>query len=402
MHAAPALPALPALPAPSDDAPSDAPVNQTVWLPCTLGCGTTLAVLARDDAPDPPTCCARCTAGKPAWEVDPPYILAPGDLVPVEVEAAREYLRDGDGIPLPGQVVPLNLAAYLAQDRPLDTYTVVSVLIEFAVRADAGRVAPPLLAAFSPGRLAFQLLHAGAHRGDHRLAPIAAEWLKSTMLANTHLLPGNLRHRVSTLHRLAGAGEVGKLASFCAACTSAGVPLDDVLFTLSSRGRSLLSHALEEQPANLPEVALFLVSAMLSLSPERPTLPALLTRTFVEACGMGHVPTAMVLLEDPRVHADVDNGEAYNSAVRNQHWGLVYLLDADERFAPWFQAPPLPPPAPQPPPPPVFPLHGQQLCGINGCTKRKSNCAEHNVFNQCGVGGCTVHKSRCTKHKVMG
>ena len=124
--------------------PAPPPVPESVdpeslrYHPCEGGCDTLLACSPYAGPIKPPFRCARCTAGKPAWEKDPPYI-AP-DPAPEEEEEVEEpdYVRDENGIPLEGQVVPLNLAAYLAADRPLDKHTVMTMLVALAVRTERG------------------------------------------------------------------------------------------------------------------------------------------------------------------------------------------------------------------------------------------------------------------------
>ena len=365
--------------------------NALVYHPCEGGCGTTLACSPYAGPIRPPFRCVRCTAGKPAWEQDPPYILAPGDLVPVEVEAAREYLRDADGIPLPGQVVPLNLAAYLAQDRPLDKHLVMTMLVEFAVRKEAGE-------------LAWQLLHtlSAEHRGDERLAPIAVGWVTQRALENRFDYHGDM---ISLVHRFAAAGDVSKLTSL----VSAGLPAWKMLVAKSSDGWSPLSSALVKGPANLPAVTTFFLDAArwlggphpLPLTPEMADaageLPEVLSRAMNMACvynrvpevaqllacpGVdptwnssmclqnaaqlgytpivqllladgradpgaynqfaihlasenGHTDTVAALLGDPRVDPTASNGRALKWALKNRHAAVAALLKADPRMAPW-------------------------------------------------------------------
>ena len=206
--------------------------------PCEGGCDTLLACSPYAGPVEPPFRCVRCTAGKPAWKKDPPYI-APA---PEEEEVEEpDYVRDENGIPLEGQVVPLNLAAYLATDRPLDKHLVMTIMVEFAVRKEAGE-------------LSWQLLHTASaeHRGDERLKPISAGWVAERALENR--LTDEYGNEISFVHRFAAAGDVSKLTSL----SVAGLPAWKMLVAKSSWGSSPLSYALRNSPANLPAVTTFL------------------------------------------------------------------------------------------------------------------------------------------------
>ena len=310
-------------------APPSPDPNALQYHPCEGRCGTTLACSPYAGPIRPPFRCVRCTAGKPAWQKDPPYILAPEDLVPVEVEAAREYLRDADGIPLPGQVVPLNLAAYLAQDRPLDKHTVMTMLVEFAVRKDAGE-------------LSWQLLHtlSAEHRGDERLAPISAGWVEQRALENR--LADEFGGKASLVHRLAVAGDVSKLTSL----VSAGLPAWKMLVTESNKGWSPLTSALYKGPANLSAVSTFFLDAArwlggphpLPLTPEvadaAGKLPGVLSSALNTACYRNRVPEVVQLLACPGVDPTWDNSWCLRDAAQLGHTSIVQLLLADGRADP--------------------------------------------------------------------
>ena len=304
-----------------------------VYHPCEDGCGTTLACSPYAGPVVPPFRCVRCTAGKPAWEKDPPYILAPQDLVPVEVEVAREYLRDGDGIPLEGQVVPLNLAAYLAQDRPLDVYTVVTMLVEFAARKEAGE-------------LAFQLRRAAEHRGDERLGPIAAGWVAQQALWNWYtysfMVDGSADY-ASLVHCFAGAGDMSKLTSL----VTAGLPAWKMLVAKSRGGVwSPLEFALRQGPANVSSVMTFFLDAArwlggphpLPLMPEvaeaAGKLRDVLSSALFFACDYNLVPEAAQLLACPGADPTWNDSNCLRVAARNEQTAIVQLLLADGRADP--------------------------------------------------------------------
>ena len=303
--------------------------NALVYNPCEGGCGTTLACSPYAGPIRAPFRCVRCTAGKPAWQKDLPYILTAEDLVPVEVEAAREYLRDVYGIPLPGQVVPLNLAAYLAQDRPLDKHLVMTMLVEFAVRKEAGE-------------LSWQLLHtlSAEHRGDERLAPIAVGWVAQRALENRFTAERN--DMVSLVHRLAATGDVSKLTSL----VSAGLPAWKMLVAKSSGGWSPINYALEKGPANLSAVMTFFLDAArwldgphpLPLTPQMADaagkLPVELSSALWKVCCFNRVPEAARLLAFPGVDPTWTNSVCLLAAATSGHTSIVQLLLADGRADP--------------------------------------------------------------------
>ena len=317
-----------------------------VYHPCEGGCGTTLACSPYAGPVVPPFRCVRCTAGKPVWQKDPPHILAPGDLVPVEEEEAREYLRDADGIPLPGQVVPLNLAAYLAQDRPLDKHTVMTMLVEFAVRASKGRVNDDVFSLFGlkldgfdstgTGELAWQLLHTASaeHRGDERLRPIAVRWVTEQAL--------DTWSGSSLVHDFAGAGDLSKLTSLVAA----GVPVWKMMVVNSADGESPFDDALKEGPANLPAVMSFFLDAArwlsgphpLPLTPEMDVaagkLPGVLSHAMWSACEFDRVPEVVQLLAFPGVDPSWADSFCLLIAAGGGHTSIVQLLLADGRADP--------------------------------------------------------------------
>ena len=339
----------------SEEDAATPPALSLAFHPCEGGCGTTLACSPYAGPIVPPFICVRCTAGKPAWQKDPPYILTADDLVPVEVEAAREYLRDADGIPLPGQVVPLNLAAYLAQDRPLDKHTVMTMLVEFAVRKQAGE-------------LAWQLLHSASaeHRGDERLGPIAVGWVTERALDN-RIVRTN-RRRISLVHKLAGAGDVSKLDSLVAAGVPAWKMLvtqsldfkrlldddddDDDEFGLMNNdflGRTPLYYALMKSPAEAKlklTFNFFVRDAVADLrSQPLPVtqavaaalhlLPCILSQALSVACRKGHGSLVSRLLKLRDVDPTYHRNKSMQIAAHNGRTSIVKKLLVDGRACPF-------------------------------------------------------------------
>ena len=425
--------------------------------PCGGGCGTTLACSPYAGPIRPPLLCVRCTAGKPAWPKDPPsfptlgeeqyltylasYFLRKHSLPWRLLWRASDwlhswfmtgeavYLRDADGIPLAGQVEPLDLDAYRARYHPLDVHTVVTMLVEFAVRC-------------GDGELAWQLLRSASaeHRNDPRLPGVAAAWLVRLLkisqprrddmegklcdlielrnfsavsaIASTASLtnlfregyaPGNqpgggphapviglqpvLAQDVSLVHLLSGEGNVQGLRSL----KMVGVPPWKMLVTPSSLGHFPLVYALSRTPPGLPAVFDFFMRAADTLSgyfltPQMQeaasTLPLVLRRALVWGCRKGQPNIVSALLAHPAVDPTMDPRSLFEEA--SGHPEVLAVLRKDARLVAFA------------PPVVVAPLVHL------AATVVPFPAPHHNVFNQCGVGGCTVHKSRCTKHKVTG
>ena len=408
--------------------PQLAPIDPLALLyaTCEDGCGTTLALSPSEGTVAPPFRCVRCRAGKPAWPKDPPYFptlgepryfaylasyfLRKGSLPWQFLWRASDwlhrglhrgtmgevvYVRDADGIPLPGQVEPLDLDAYLARYHPLDVHTVVTMLVEFAVRKGAGE-------------LAWQLLHSASaeHRGDERLAPIAVEWVEQRALENR--LTESFGRKISLVHQLAESGNLSKLTSLVAA----GVPAWKMVAAqsnndLSERSWILfpLGLALRSPPAR--HLFSFFLEGVRNLSGAHPlpmsekfaravdALPALLYDAmwvagsrdltaevaqllefpeldpdwgeegilFQPSClghtsvvqllladgradpsneytlrttlRNGHEDTVAALLGDPRVDPTAGNGWLLKAALKYGYNDVVTLLKADPRMAPW-------------------------------------------------------------------
>ena len=297
--------------------------------------------------------CTRCVRGLPPIPRPPPYIPAPDDDDD-DPMTEPEYLRDVNGIPLPGQVVPFNLEAYMARDRPIDKHTVVHVLKEYAIRVNklelqpgetpaafAARSAEEMVTRGKKGQLAFQLLHSVSreHRSDHRLRQVAAAWVTTRAVENRFDERGGWG-KCSLAHQFASNGQVAKLHSLVAA----GVPAWKMLIAKSWSQSSPLDYALQKTPS--PGVVDFFLDAANWLewpTPQPVTLdvyeaglhlPDVLSRALWRACSDKRVHIVEKLLAHPASDPAWRSSESLWEASLHGCAPIVQMLLADGRADP--------------------------------------------------------------------